>query len=156
MLKSTGPTDGWIHRRIDGYIHMHTYAHTYAHTYMQTHTHTCLYTYMYMHICERVKQISSARGIASPPLSTPHGFPSYVDTLEQYGSSTSMAQTSLCESSQGVQSVKKDGLPEARKALKVALIQCRDGMPTAAVLTSWQTPPQRFRLSRRCTLTSAP
>ena len=62
--------------------------------------------------------------------------PGFVDALlsvEQHGSSTSMARTSLFRSSPVA---RKDGLPEARKALKVALLQCRDGAPTAVLRTA--------------------
>ena len=43
---------------------------------------------------ERGRQVSFARYTPTPPLTTPHGLPGYIDTLlslEQYGSSTSMA-----------------------------------------------------------------
>ena len=70
---------------------------------------------------------------------TPHDFPDYVDSLlsfEQYGDCNLRHSSSTRSQSSG-QPTKESlrGLPEARKALKVALAQCKDNASSARVLS---------------------
>ena len=72
------------------------------------------------------RQVTVVRGTALPQLDTPHRLPEYLDALlalEHYGVGNSASSTS--QSLQGERE-RSQGLPEARKALKLMLAQCSE------------------------------